>query len=394
MPIYRYTALSKSSERIKGVLEAQSELEAKRQLRLQGLMITSLVIEDVSGSKVKMSTDALSLFTVQLSQLLSAGLPLFESLISLEEQYRGESFHPIIVSLCDQIKSGNPLSAAMARHPESFDTLYRSMIEAGEASGSLEAILDRLAEFLTKQMALRQQITTALIYPGILAAFALVVISMLLGFVVPSIEGIFAGRELNGFTQLIMNASYIFVNYWWLILLIVGGTSYGVYYKLKTPEGKAWKETISLKIPMIRSLTLQASLSRFSRTMATLLKGGLNLIEALKLSRGVIQNHVLEKILENVEHEVIQGKSLSSQLARHPIIPTMVARMLAVGEEAGSTDLMWNKIAELYERDLDKTLNRVMALAQPVILIIMGFLIGSVLIGVLLPLTDITNIGG
>lgn len=392
MPVYEYQAYDSSGKSVRGVFEAPNEADAKDKLREQGLMVSALGTPSGKRSKHSLSGDHLVNFTLQLSQLLNAGLPLYETLRSVEEQYRGEKFHRIILSLCEQVKSGTPLSQAMASYPGSFNRLYCSMIAAGEASGSLDRVLERLGQFLDRQMKLRKQVVTALVYPLVLAVFSLMVIAMLLGFVIPSMEGIFEGRELNNFTQFILGTSHFFRDSW-LHLLLGAALGLGVaLWKLRSPKGKLWRERMSLRLPFVRKLVVQAALARFARTMATLQKGGLTLIDALRLSRGVMQNHCLEEVIEHAEERVIEGSSLSKQLSRSSLIPALVWRMLKIGEEAGSTEGIWERVADIYEGELEKSLSRLMALAQPIILIIMGVIIGSVLLAVLLPLTDISSI--
>lgn len=390
MPLYQYQALNKQGKKISGMIEAQEEKDAKEKLRDQGLMLSKLELKVSAFSKQNLKGENLYAFTMQLSQLVGAGVPLYQSLVAIEEQYRAEPYHQIILSLCDQIKAGSSLSAAMETYPESFDKLYRSMIMAGEQASALNIVLERLSYLLDKQTKLNKQIVTAMIYPGILASFCLVVIFLLLGFVVPSIEGIFADRQLNGFTQFILNLSHIFRDYWWLYIpLIIASIIFLVYF-FKSKAGKLWREKHFLRIPVVRTLMLQTAIARFTRTMGTLQQGGVTMIDSLRIAREVMGNVVLEKEMKEAEGKIIEGSSLSTELLHSHWFPPMVSRMLAVGEDAGRMTQMFNKIADMYEDDLEKTLNRLMALAQPVILILMGTLIGAVLLAILLPLTDIS----
>lgn len=390
MPLYQYQALDRSGKKITGMIEAQEERDAKEKLRDQGLMVAKLTLKTATTSKQNLKGDILYAFTMQLSQLVNAGVPVYQSLVAIEEQYRAEPYHQIILSLCDQIKAGSTLSAAMALYPDSFDKLYRSMVMAGEQSGALNIVLDRLSHLLDKQTKLKKQIVTAMIYPAILATFCLVVIILLLGFVVPSIEGIFADRKLNGFTQLVLDVSHLFRDYWWAYIpLALGAIGFLIYF-FKSAAGKLWREKHFLKVPLIRTLMLQTAIARFTRTMGTLQQGGVTMIDSLRIAREVMGNVVLEEEMKEAETRIVEGSSLSHELLKSPWFPPMVSRMLAVGEDAGNITLMFNKIADMYEDDLDKTLNRLMALAQPVILILMGTIIGTVLLAILLPLTDVS----
>jgi general secretion pathway protein F/type IV pilus assembly protein PilC len=229
-----------------------------------------------------------------------------------------------------------------------------------------------------------------MVYPGILASFSLLIIIVLLGFVVPSIEGIFSERKLNGITKFVLGVSHFFRDWWWVYVPAMGALVAYIVYKLRTKEGRLWLERISLKIPLLRTLVIQTAVARFCRTMGTLQQGGLPMIESLRISREVMRNVVLENEIQYAELRIIEGSSLGKELSKSKWFPSMVARMLAVGEESGSSVVMFNKIADMYESDVEKTLARLMALAQPLILIVMGAVIGTVLMAILLPLTDVS----
>lgn len=391
MPLYQYQYVDAYGKRRTGAIEAQGDKDAKFRLREQGVLVTQLQAKSKVSKKQNLKGDPLLAFTVQLSQLISAGVPLYESLNALEEQSRGDAYHRIILGLCEQIKGGSSLSTAMGTYPESFDKLYCGMVAAGEAVGSLGPVLEKLSTFLQRQMKLKKQIITAMIYPGILGGFSMLIIALLLGFVVPSLEGIFAERKLNAFTNGVLTFSHLFREYWWLYIpVVVSGIAFGIW-KLKSPEGRIWLERTFLKLPLFKTLVVQTAVSRFCRTMGTLLQGGLSMIDALRISRGIMRNVVLEKELVVAEGRIIEGNSLSQELSKSDYFPQLVSRMLSVGEESGTTVAMLNRIADMYEGELEKTLDRVMALAQPVILIIMGVVIGTVLLAILLPLTDVSS---
>ncbi len=391
MPVYHYQALGLNGKKIKGHLEAHNEREAKDLLREQGSMVTKLKIKENVTGKQQLKGENLVTFTVQLAQLCSAGVPLYESLIAIEEQYRQEPFHHIILRLSEQIKAGNSLSNAMSEYPESFDKLYRSMILAGESSGAQDIILEKLSYLLRKQIKLKKQLITAMIYPGILGSFSFLIILLLLGFVVPSIEGIFDGRKLNGFTELVMGVSHFFRDYWWLYIPCIVGFMTFLIIKIRSKEGRLLLEKNVIKLPILKTLIIQTALARFCRTMGTLQQGGLTMLDSLQIARGVMKNVVLEEEVKKAEQKIIEGSSLSQELSKSPLIPLLVSRMLAVGEESGTTVIMMNKIADMYEEEIEKTLDRLMALAQPAILLVMGTIIGFVLLAIMLPLTDVSS---
>lgn len=388
MPLYQYHYVDLQKKKRSGFIEAVNEREVKQKLRDQGYLILKIAVKGKVQARQNLKGDSLLAFTVQLSQLVNAGVPLYESLNAIEEQVRAEPYHRIIAGLCEQIKTGISLSQAMLSYADSFDKLYCSMIAAGEAVGALGPVLDKLTYLLAKQMKLKKQISTALIYPSVLGGFSLIVIAMLLGFVVPSLEGIFADRPLNTFTSLIITISHLFRGYWWLYIPVGGGGIFWLFHKIRSPAGKIWLQRMMLKMPLLRTIGVQAALARFCRTMATLMQGGLSIIDSLRISRGVMRNVVLEEEIQAAERKIIEGHALSQQLGKSRYIPSLVSRMLAVGEESGTSVQMLDKIAEMYEQDLEKTLDRLMALVQPVILIVMGIIIGAVLLAILLPLTD------
>lgn len=391
MPVYHYQALGLNGKKIKGHVEAHNEREAKDLLREQGSMVTKLLLKEKVSSKQQLKGENLVTFTVQLAQLVSAGVPLYESLIAIEEQYRQEPYHHIILRLSEQIKSGNSLSNAMSEYPESFDKLYRSMILAGESSGAQDIILDKLSHLLRKQIKLKKQLVTAMIYPGILGSFSFLIILLLLGFVVPSIEGIFDGRKLNGFTEFVMGVSHFFRDYPWLYIPGFAALITFLTIKIRSKEGRLLLEKNMIKLPILKNLIIQTALARFCRTMGTLQQGGLTMIDSLQIARGVMKNVVLEEEVKKAEEKIIEGSSLSQELTKSPLIPLLVSRMLAVGEESGTTITMMNKIADMYEEEIEKTLDRLMALAQPAILLFMGTIIGFVLLAIMLPLTDVSS---
>jgi len=391
MPLYQYQAIDPAGKKKTGVIEGTNDNEVKAILRSQGVMVTFISEKMGVSSNQNLRGENLLTFTIQLSQLVNAGVPLYECFLAMEEQYRGEKFHRVILSVSEQIKAGKPLSEAMAEFPQSFEHLYCAMIKAGESVGALDLVLSRLAEFLQKRDKLKKQLSTAMIYPAILGCFSLMIIALLIGFVVPSIEGIFEGRELNGFTETVLSVSHILRGYWWVYMPLLIGTGTFVFFKLRSPSGKIWLQRSIIKVPLIKTLVIQTGIARFCRTMGTLQLGGLTMIESLRIAREVIGNIALEEDVKNAEEKIIEGSSLSVEFSKSKWMPKMVSRMLSVGEETGNTQIIFNKIAEMYEDEIGKSLDRVMALAQPLILVVMGSIIGLVMLAILLPLTDVSS---
>lgn len=395
MTLFHYQYLDEKGRKKSAFLDAETLQEAKEALRSQNRLILSIQVQTKTlwsffkRKKCRFQTQQLITFTTQLAGLLSAGLPLYESLLSLEEQYRGESTHPIFLSLCESIKKGSPLSDALGRFPDSFPPLFCALVRAGESVGRLGASLDHLAKLLTKQTKLKKQLFTALLYPLVLFFFSGLVCLLMLTFVIPSLEALFEGRSVNRFTHLIFAFSHFIRTYPLLYIPLAVGGVFTLFYTLSNAKGRALLEKIGLRLPIIKKLIVEGALARFCRTLGTLLEGGVNLIQALSISRGVLRSPTLEATLLIAQERIVEGSSLSKELRKSSLVPLLVPRMLAIGEEGGSLALMLQKIADLYEEEMEKILTRVTALAQPVILVIMGGVIGLIMLAVLLPLTDV-----
>lgn len=392
MPLYSYKELSPSGETSTGIINAESIYEARDLLRSQGVMIVDIKADDKSLSKRRLKNKDLINFTLQLSQMIKANIPLYESLLTLEEQHRNDTFHPILLTLCNSIKGGASLSQAMSMFPESFEKLHCSLIAAGESSGVLGESLEKLSELLSRNLKIKQQISSTMLYPAILACFSLIVILSLVTFVIPSIESVFAGKATNGITAIVLSASHFIRDYWMLYLPTTLLFFTFSIKKLRSPSGKKWLDSTLLKIPLARNLIKQTAIARFSRTMATLLKGGVPLIDAMRISQKVMGNGNLENVIARAEKGVNEGNSLSKELKKSKYIPSLVSNMLAVGEESGNLIKMFYSIADMYDSELEKTLGRMTTLSQPIILIVMGLIVGFVLLAVLLPLTDVSSL--
>lgn len=394
MALFYYRYIDSRGKKKRSCLEAESLSEAKDRLRAQKLAVFALTEKRgtfaffFKKKQARLPQVHLITFTTQLSQLLVAGMPLYESLLSLEEQYRQEAFHPIILTLCDQIKKGSSLSFALRQFPDSFNELYCSMVAAGESVGALDETLEKLSALLAKQRKLKKQLSAAMIYPALLFTFSFLVCFLLLSFVIPSLETLFEERSVNRFTASVMALSRFLRGFWPIYLPLVGLGFLAVLYFFISPRGKLWQARQLLRLPLLKTLITQTAIARFARTMGTLLQGGVAIIEALRISRKVMRNPFLEEVVQQAEDRIVEGSLLSYELKKSPLIPSLVPRMVAIGEEGGSAALMFHKIAELYEEEVEKTLAQITALAQPVVLVIMGAIVGLIMLAVLLPLTD------
>lgn len=386
--LFRYEALDPKGKKITGVIDADSLDVAKSRLRAQKILLTHLKTMGESKEIVLAPKNLLG-FTRDLGQLLKAGLPVYESLLTIEEKNRKSPAHPLFLDLCDHLKNGQSLSSALKKYPKSFDPVYLSMVKAAEQTSSLSTIFHQLSLLITRQQKLRKQVTSALTYPAFLGGFCLLVIASLLLFVIPTLKELFEGRPLHPLTETVLFISN-FVNaklnpiLGLLVLLITSAI-----FAFRNPKTKVALEIFIFRIPIFKTIILQSSLIRFCRALSILLDGGVPLVEALALSKRVMKLASLEQIIERATHKVMEGEALSDALKSSPLIPSLVTRMLSIAEATGKTSSMLQSIAEIYDDEMEKNLSQMTSLLQPIILLILGAIVGVVLLSVLLPLTDV-----
>ncbi len=376
---------------LKGVIDADSLLVAKERLRKQQILVTH--VEPISSSEKRLilPKPLLLAFTRELAQLLKAGLPLYESLLTIEEKYRRHPHHSLFLDLCDHLKEGSSLSTALRRYPETFDRIYLSMVQVAEQSGNLAHVFDQLAQLITRQQKLKKQLVSALSYPAFLALFCFLIVCGLLFFVVPSMKELFEGRALHPVTSLILSISN-FANNHFLVLaisfvtLVVGAVTF-----TQTVAGKRELYRFTLQIPFLKTLLLHSSLVRFCRALAMLLEGGVPLLESLALARNVVKSPLFEGAIQEAEKKVIQGERLSSALKQEAVIPSLVIRMLSLAEETGKMGEAFYSLTEIYEEEMEKHLAQINTFLQPVLLITLGAIVGLVVLSILLPLTDVSS---
>lgn len=392
MGLFRYQALSTTGKKISGVIDADSFIMAKERLRKEQILVTHLEALKEKRKEITLPPKLLLDFTRSLGQLLHAGLPLYESLLTLEEKYLGHPAHPLFLDLCDRLKSGVAFSEALANYPHSFNEVYVCMVKAAEQTGSLPHIFDQLYFLISRQHKLKKQLLSAFTYPAFLGGFCLLITTVLLLFVVPSMAELFEGRTLHPLTQTVLSLSRFMTSYGLFLLLSVFGFTALAILWARRPASQIFFHKLMLKIPFIKTLVLQAALIRFCRCCSILLSGGVPFLEVLGLSTKVIHNALLESVIKNAALHVSEGKPLSQELKKSPYIPTLMIRMLSISEETGKVAPMLHNIADIYEDELEKNLTQLTTLLQPVLLLLLGLIVGVVLLSVLIPLTDVGSI--
>lgn len=391
MPLYQFEAISGKGRKTLGLVDAESLQDAKLKLVRKQVAVVKVKLLSEKQIRVALKKKELFSLTSEMARLLQAGLPLFESLSALEEKYQGQKGHRLLLDLCDQVRAGHPLSSALKRHPESFDLLYISMVANAEKTGRLSHALEELATLLQRQMQIQKQLVGALLYPGLLTCFCIVILCSLVFFVVPSLRELFEGRDLHPLTRFVFACSAIACQMksflaLGLIFFLGGGIAL-----FTSSYGKKKAYTLIGKIPFFDKLFAKIAFVRFCRAVATLLEGGLPAVTAFAQGRSVMRHPALESVISQAEVKILEGEPLHVPFQNHPLIPPLVPRMIAIAQQGGSLSPMMQQIAQIYEDELETYLTKFAALAQPILLLILGGLVGFVLLAVLLPLTDVSS---
>ncbi len=391
MGLFRYEALNPTGKKFTGTIDADNLQDAKFRLQRREILAVHVALlseEQIGG---RLSRPEVMNLTREIARLLQAGMPLFEVLTALEEKYKGQKTHRMLLDLCDQVRSGRPFSESLSRHPKAFDLLYVSMVANAEKTGRLRASLDELSSWIGKELQVQKQLTSALLYPALLASFCLFVLAGLLFFVIPSMAELFEDRQLHPFTTFVFTVSRwackskLFLA--GMAVSFLSASSLAIFY---APWRKKMRK-YSLRLPFLKRLFAKIAIVRFCRSCSTLLEGGLPIISALSQAKKVMHHDIIELLVEKAEENMKQGEKLYKAFQNHPSIPPLVPRMLGIAEEGGKLPLMMRQIAEIYEEDLEKNLSYFSTMAQPILLLILGAIVGFVLLSVLLPLTDVSS---
>ncbi len=393
MAVFQYFAINGKSKKIKGYIDADNLDDAKYLLSKKQVIVTN-IIEFQEKKKIELSKSFILNFTEEMSKLLAAGLPLYDALFALKDKYENNVFYPIILDLCDQIKRGRNFSEALSCYPKLFDFLYCSMVANAEKTGSFSSALDELAKILKRSEGLKKKITSALLYPSILMVFCFIVVFSLIFFVIPTLFELFEGKNLHPLTKIVLFISQfanahkqtVFLSFAALIIFIIGC--------FKAPFLKMRAYSFFVNLPVIKTIMFKVALVRFSRAFSVLLESGVSYVEALKLSREVMNHPILEKEILEAEKKIVAGEKLSEALKKSPHIPSLVIRLLEVAEESAKTSVILLHIAGIYEDELDKNLTHLTTILQPVLLLILGAIVGLIVLSILLPLTDVSSFVG
>lgn len=428
MAVYEYSALDNKGRTTKGVIEADSQKQAKSRLKSQGVFVTKISesrkgrtvtarekaedrkksaqpgsfaekIEELSQVNLlerfqnRISLQDVVIFSRQLATLLSAHLPLVQSLNALSDQTESPSLKRVITEVKDQVNEGSSLANAMRKHPKVFPPLYTNMIQSGESSGSLEVVCRRLADFLESQLALNRKVSGAMIYPAILILLATSVVAFMMTAVMPKILTIFEsqGQTLPLPTRVLQAVSNGLVSWWWLFAILAGTGIYFFQRWRHTPKGRETFDAFMLRVPIFGTLIRKVAIARFTRTLSTLLTSGITILQALDITKNVLNNVVLENAIANARESISEGTSIAGPLKASGVFPPIVTHMVLVGEQSGELEQMLLKVADTYDDEVSQTISTLTTLLEPVIIVIMAVVILIIVIAVLLPIIQMTS---
>lgn len=395
MPVFNYKAYDKSGREVAGNLDAIGLKDAIQSLKKDGLYPARIVeVDFVRRGREKVATHDLALTTRQLATLLSSGANLSDALTVLADEEGNTRLKSVILHIKDTIAEGSSLASAMNSYPQIFSGIYRGMVAAGEASGSLDRILPRLADYLETRAKIIRDIRFAVIYPVFMIAVGIGVLSILFIFVIPKITRIFEDTKnvLPWITIVLLWVTDLLRHYWSVIIFAIIGIIWGGRFYIKTPAGKTMKDKLSLKVPWFGGLIIKFYISNLTRTLGNLLKGGIPIIKALEMTKVVLNHMVFNEVINKAIQDIVSGSSLSASFKKAESIPPIVNHMIAVGETGGNLDEMLLKASDIYEQEFESEIKKTLTLLEPVLILIMGVIIGFIVIAILLPIFQLNQV--
>jgi general secretion pathway protein F len=407
MAVYEYVALDSGGRKLKGIIDAGSVSAARQKLRETEVYPVEIVEtadrkreeRAVPGKGIhlfrKVGLRELAVMTRQLATLIGAGLPLVPSLSALVTQIRHPVLKKTLARIKDEVNEGNSLTQSMCHFPDVFPPFYINMVRAGEASGTMEIVLDRLADFNEGQQALRAKIWSALAYPLFMFFVGSGVIFFLVTFVIPNITNIFSEmrQTLPGITVFLIVVSGFLKTFWWIMALVLLAAVVGLRYAVQhTGQGRRLWDRFKLRVPLLGGLNRKIAVARFSRTLGTLLQSGVPLLSALEIVKNVVNNGVLAGQIDEAAKAVEEGQSLSSPLARNDFFPPIAVEMLTVGEQSGNMETMLFRIADAYEKEVEANVLLVTSLLEPAMILVMGAVVGFIVVSILLPIFEMNQL--
>jgi type IV pilus assembly protein PilC len=400
MPTFKYTAKNKDSRTVAGKIVAENQQSVIEELRKRGLTITAIsetkqtAARRAAFTSKKIKGEEIVIFARQLATMVDAGIPILAGVNALKEQVTHPSFRKVLGTVESDIQHGSSLSVSFSKHPQVFSTLFINMVKVGETGGVLASILDRIATYMEKTLRLQRKVKSALIYPAVVISMAIIITIFLLVKVVPTFAGIYESfdADLPFMTMILISASDILRQN---ILWVIGGLIIAAFLLrrwYKTDKGAFVIDRFLLRMPIFGELLRKVAISRFTRTLATLIQSGVPILESLDIVEKTIGNKVLEKVIQDVKVTVREGESIANPLEKSAVFPPMVTRMIAIGEKSGQMEKMLLKISEFYDDQVDAAVEGLTSIIEPLIIGVLGIIIGFIVIALFLPIINITRL--
>lgn len=386
--LYEWAGKDRQGKELRGEMRAVGEAQVQASLRRQGIFMTKLKKRSMRSGK-RIRPKDIALFTRQMATMMKAGVPLLQSFDIVGRGNPNASVTKLLNDVRQDVETGTSLSVAFRKHPLYFNSLYCNLIEAGEAAGILDTLMDRLATYMEKTEAIKGKIKSALMYPIAVIIVAFIVVTVIMIFVIPAFKDVFSsfGADLPAPTLLVMAISDFFVQYWWLIFAILGG---GFYFFMqawqRSPKVQRVMDRLLLKLPVFGKLIDKSCVARWTRTLSTMFAAGVPLVEALDSVGGAAGNSVYREATDRIQNEVSTGTSLTNAMTNVDVFPSMVLQMCAIGEESGSIDHMLSKAADFYDQEVDEMVAGLSSLLEPIIIVFLGGLIGGIVVSMYLPI--------
>ena len=393
MPTYTYTARTVNGELKSATMDAASREDVVAQLRRQRLNVVK-VDEQKSkkgGGSIKMRD--IVIFTRQFSTMINSGLPLVQALDILAKQSENPALQEVTRTTVFDVESGHTVADALAKHPKAFNELYVNMVAAGEAGGILDTILMRLATFMEKNDALVRKVKGAMIYPGVIMGVARIAISVLLIFVIPVFQAMFASvnLELPLPTKIVVGMSEFLIGYWWAVLATAGGSAFLLRRYYATQDGRLVIDRLLLRVPVLGDVLRKSAVSRFTRTLGTLISSGVSILDGLEITAKTAGNRVISDAIMASRASIAGGDTIAAPLQKSNVFPPMVISMIAVGEQTGGLDEMLAKIADFYDEEVDAAVSNLLSMLEPIMIVFLGVVVGGMVVAMYLPIFDMIN---
>ncbi len=390
MTTFQWEGMDKKGRKVRGDIDAPSQAFVNATLRRQGIKPTKVKRQSKSlGGNKKIKSKEIAMATRQLATMIEAGIPVSQCISGIARGHENPSVQKLFNSIRQDVEGGSTMAQAMGKHPKYFDKLYCNLVDAGEQSGTLDRLLDRIAVYLEKIEAIKSKIKSAMFYPIAVLIVAVVVVTILLIFVIPQFESLFTGfgGELPALTAFVVKCSRFMQEWWWLIFGIVGAVIFAVVSAFKRSEKFRYGfHKVLLKSPVFGPVLLKSTIARFSRTLATMFGAGVPLVDALESVAGACGNLVYEKAILEIKNEVSTGRGLEQCMQDSGLFPNMVLQMISSGEESGELETMLDKVADFYEREVDDAVEALSSLLEPILIVILGGLVGTVVVSMYLPI--------